>query len=142
MSAAKQSCSPSSRSLRAFASVLVALTLSATQAAETGKKPATQAQTLDAERQVLFVAQPDGAVRVLNLRHTVGELGMLRAPQRRAVSELKLDASGRQLWVQGDDALYRYDARSLRLLQRQANGGSQLARALAPAATPRTKMLP
>lgn len=75
-------------------------------------------QTIDAARQVLFVAQPDGAVRVLHLRNTVGELGMLRAPQRHRVLDVALDASGHRLWVLGDDAAYCYDAYSLRLIER------------------------
>ncbi|MEN3110643.1 hypothetical protein ACFONG_02180 [Uliginosibacterium paludis] len=77
-------------------------------------------QAIDASRQVLFLAQADGAVRALHLRHTVGELGMLRAPARREVRDLALDASGRHLWVLGDDATYHYDAWSLKLIERKA----------------------
>lgn len=129
-------CSTSSAFIaRALALSLSALSLVGTPAlaGEPARKMSAPAQTLDAVRQVLFVAQPDGAVRVLNLRRTVGELGMLRAPQRRAVSELRLEAGGRYLWVSGDDARYRYDAHSLRLLERQAYSPAQLALASAPA---------
>lgn len=78
----------------------------------------TQAQAIDTSRQVMFMAQNDGSVRALHLRNTVGELGVLRAPERRAVRDIALDASGQHLWVLGDDATYHYDAISLKLIQR------------------------
>lgn len=95
-------------------------------------------RTLDPARQMLFVAQADGSVRALLLRHTVSEVATLRAPQRSAVRDLALDADGRVLWVLGDDATYRYDAVRLTLLERRelsapdrvafARNASQLAR--------------
>jgi 6-phosphogluconolactonase (cycloisomerase 2 family) len=94
---------------------LIALATLATKFA-----PASAARTpqaFDAARQVLFVAHTnDGAVRVLNLRNTIGEIGMLRASARHDVHDLRLDASGHRLWVLGDDAVYCYDALSLRSL--------------------------
>lgn len=127
----------------ALACGLLALALphAVAHASEAGQPTKAGVQTLDVARQVLFIAQPDGAVRVLNLRNTVGELGMLREPQRRQVTALKLDAGGRQLWVEATDATYRYDARSLRLLQRQAHSPAQLALASAPAANAPAKLL-
>ncbi|MDQ7990649.1 MAG: hypothetical protein REI09_13525 [Candidatus Dactylopiibacterium sp.] len=79
----------------------------------------TPGETMDASRQVLYVAQQDGAVRVLQLRNTVSELGVMREPGRHAIHTLALDASGRQLRVEGDDATYHYDAVSLKLLERK-----------------------
>lgn len=78
-------------------------------------------QAFDVSRRVLFLANtPDGAVHVLNLRNTIGELAVLRAPERRAVQDLRLDASGNRLWVLGNDAVYCYDAHNLRLIERSA----------------------
>ncbi len=74
-------------------------------------------QVLDASRDVLFQAAEGGAVRALQLRHTVGELGVLRSAARHEVRDLALDDSGRHLWVLGDDATYHYDARSLQLIE-------------------------
>lgn len=84
--------------------------------ANTITQPAEAApQAFDSARQILFVGQAgDGAVRVLNLRNTIGEIGVLRAPARHHVHDLRLDASQRWLWVLGDDAVYRYDARNLK----------------------------
>lgn len=78
-----------------------------------------QPQAFDATRRVLFLANtPDGAVHVLNLRNTIGELGVLRATQRRVVRDIRLDDSRHRLWVLGDDAAYCYDADTLRLIER------------------------
>ncbi len=87
----------------------------------------TPLQAIDASRQVLYLAQPDGSVRALHLRHTVGELGVLRASERREVRDIALDSSGRHLWVLGNDATYHYDAWNLRLIERKAleNAGSR-----------------
>ena len=85
---------------------------------------------------VVFRA-PDGSVRVLNLRHTVGEVAALRSPQRRVVQGMQLSADGEELRVQGDDADYRYDAHSLRLISREARFEAGLALASAPTAAGR-----
>ncbi len=76
-------------------------------------------QRFDAARQVLFAAQADGSVRVLNLRHTVGELGQLRSRERRTVEDIQLAADGQEILVHGNDAFYRYDAHSLSLIARE-----------------------
>ncbi len=72
-----------------------------------------------ADRQIVFWAEADtGAVHAVGIRQGVSEFGVLRAPQRRGVSQLALDGKSAVLTVWGDDAIYRYDARSLRLLSR------------------------
>lgn len=72
-----------------------------------------------ADRQIVYWAETDtGAVHAVGIRQGVSEFGVLRAPQRRGVSQLALDAKNAVLTVWGDDAIYRYDARSLRLLSR------------------------
>jgi len=76
---------------------------------------APQVQALDTARQLLFIAQTDdGSVRVLNLAHTIGEIGMLRAPTRHTVHDIRLESNGRVVWVLGDDGVYRYDTHTLR----------------------------
>lgn len=97
--------------------------------------PAPTLQSFDASRQMLYVAQADGSVRVLNLRNTVGEIGALRSAERREVRAMKLQANGHELWLRGDDADYRYDAHSLRLIAREASVAQTLAMS-APAAGP------
>lgn len=100
--------------------------------------PATQA--LDSSRQVMFIARPDGSVQALHLRHTVAELGVLREPDRHAIRELALDASGAHLWVLGENTVWHYDARSLKLLGRSplarsdslSRGGTEAAAATIP----------
>jgi hypothetical protein len=80
---------------------------------------AERPEVLWAEQQVVFWAEPDtGAVHAVGVRSGVSEFGVLRAPQRRAVSQLTLDAKRAVLTVAGDDAVYHYDARNLRLLSR------------------------
>ncbi|GAB2904292.1 hypothetical protein GCM10027046_37260 [Uliginosibacterium flavum] len=102
--------------IAAALALLALVTLAARHAPAT---PDTRPQAFDASRQLLFVAHAgDGAVRVLNLRNTIGEIGTLRAPARHQVHELKLDTNGRQLWVLGDDAVYCHDAVSLRMISR------------------------
>lgn len=91
-----------------------------------------QPQAFDAQRQLLFVAAPQGAVRVLNLRNGVSEIAMLRDARRSNVHEVVLDASRHALLVRGDDALYRYDARTLRLTGRESTDALVEA-AIAPA---------
>lgn len=141
MSVASQSISSASSLLRACVMAGAAFASLAIVAAEPGYDAVKNLQTLDAARKVLFVTQADGSVRVLNLRNTVSELGVLRARQRHAVREIKLGANGQHLWVQGDDALYLYDAHSLRLLQRQAHALAHVASASEPAANPSSGVL-
>lgn len=102
-----------------IAAALALLAFVAFAARHAPEAPDTRPQAFDASRQLLFVAHAnDGSVRALNLRNTIGEIGMLREPTRHLVHELKLDTSGRRLWVLGDDAVYGYDALSLRLVSR------------------------
>jgi len=91
------------------------LTLCATTADAGPPRP----EVVWADRQIVFWAEPDtGAVHAVGIRQGVSEFGVLRAPQRRGVSQLALDAKSAVLTVWGDDAIYRYDAHSLRLLSR------------------------
>lgn len=78
-----------------------------------------ETQTIDAARQVMFLARPDGSVQALHLRNTIGELGVLREPDRHQVRQLSLDTSGRHLWVLGESAVWHYDAHTLKLLERR-----------------------
>lgn len=80
-----------------------------------GAASAVPPQAFDSMRQVLFVADPCcGAVRVLHLRNSIGELAVLRSSGRTQVRDIALDSSKRWLWVLGDDAVERYDALSLK----------------------------
>lgn len=104
--------------IAAVLALLTLVTLAARHVAPVAA-PDARPQVFDASRQLLFVAHSgDGAVRVLNLRHTLSEIGTLRDRARHQVHELELDASGRRLRVRGDDAVYDYDAISLRMISR------------------------
>lgn len=136
MSVASQTIQSASSLLRTCVMAGATFASLAALAADPGHDAVKNLQTLDAARKVLFVSQADGSIRVLNLRNTVSELGVLRARQRHAVREIKLGGDGQHLWVQGDDALYLYDAHSLRLLQRQAHALAHVASASEPVASP------
>jgi hypothetical protein len=74
-----------------------------------------------AEQQLLFLADPrNGFVQVFDLRNGPVARASLAAPGRRTVADRNLDAVRGELWVLGDDALYRYDASSFALLDRRA----------------------
>lgn len=84
-------------------------------------EPPNRPEVLWAARQVVFWAEPStGAVHAVGIRNGVSEFGVLRAPQRRAVRQLALDPARAVLSVTGDDAVYHYDARTLRLIRREA----------------------
>ena len=69
----------------------------------------------DSERRILFDANPGGGdVRALGLRAGISNLSVLKAPERHMVRDLRFDPSRRWLWVLGDDAVYRYDAYSMK----------------------------
>ncbi|MCX9157575.1 hypothetical protein OPU71_15720 [Niveibacterium sp. 24ML] len=88
---------------------------------------AARPEALWAERQVVFWAEAHtGAVHAVGIRNGVSEFGVLRAPQRRAVTRLSLDPAQAVLTVTGDDAVYHYDARTLHLIRRDE---ARLARA-------------
>lgn len=72
------------------------------------------------EQQLLFLADHrNGFVRVFDLRNGPVPRASLAVPSRRYVADMKLDAGRGELWVLGDDAVYRYDARSFALLERR-----------------------
>ena len=72
------------------------------------------------EQQLLFLADGrNGFVRVFDLRNGPVPRANLSVPGRRSVADMKLDAGRGELWVLGDDAVYRYDARSFALLERR-----------------------
>lgn len=81
-------------------------------------EPHQTLQSYDSARQILFLAQKDGSVRVLNLRNTVSEIGVLRTPGRGPVQALQLSKDGRRLLVQGQQASDVYDTHTLRLQAR------------------------
>lgn len=107
---------PSQRRPRPYVRyIAAALALCATAADAGPPRP----EVVWAERQIVFWAEADtGAVHAVGIRQGVSEFGVLRAPQRRGVSQLSLDARNAVLTVWGDDAIYRYDAHNLRLLSR------------------------
>lgn len=81
---------------------------------------AERPEVLWSAQQVVFWAEADtGAVHAVGIRHGVSEFGVLRAAQRRSVIGLSLDPAHAVLTVRGDDAVYRYDARTLRPLSRE-----------------------
>ncbi|GAA5176588.1 hypothetical protein GCM10025771_11670 [Niveibacterium umoris] len=103
------------RPLRIALALLLPLCAAIAHPARAADRP----EVLWTEQQVLFWAEPQtGAVHAVGIRHGVSEFGVLRASQRRAVTQLSLDAQHAVLTVEGNDAIYRYDARSLRLLSR------------------------
>ena len=108
--------------------VFAALAIYVATPAFAGERP----EALWAEQQVVFWAEPDtGAVHAVGIRHGISEFGVLRAPKRHAVSRLTLDPKRAVLTVAGDDAVYHYDAHSLRLLSRDETrvaGAPQLPR--------------
>lgn len=68
----------------------------------------------------LFLADArNGTVRVFDTRNGPVPYGQLMARERRSVRDMRLDADAAELWVLGDDALYRYDGRMLTLLERR-----------------------
>lgn len=72
------------------------------------------------EQQLLFLADHrNGFVRVFDLRNGPVPRASLAVPSRRYVADMKLDTGRGELWVLGDDAVYRYDARSFALLERR-----------------------
>lgn len=105
--------------LSALITVLVLLGAALWQAAPSSTVSNPPLQAFDAEHQRMYRAQPDGSVRVLSVRNGISELGVLRAPDRKHIAALRLDAAGNAVWVQGDDALYRYDLHSLSLQERK-----------------------
>lgn len=87
-----------------------------------GPAPDSRAQREVAwvDQHLLFLADGrNGLVRVFDLRNGPVLRASLSAGGRRSVADMKLDPDRARLWVLGDDALYRYDARSLVLLDRR-----------------------
>ena len=70
-------------------------------------------QAYDAQRKLLFIANGNGAVRVITLRSGMAEARSLRTPARHQIKDIQLDETQHWLWVLGDDAAYRYNAFSL-----------------------------
>lgn len=91
-----------------------------------------------AERQLLFVADPAiGNVRVFHLRAAPVLIAELRAPGRREVRDIRIDAERGRIWVLGGGAVYLHDARSFSLVKRIPGAGSAAERlALADSGVP------
>lgn len=82
--------------------------------------PADQRVVEWREADRLFLADGrNGIVRVFDIRNGPVPYGQLTARERRSVRDMRLDAAAAELWVLGDDALYRYDVRLLALLERR-----------------------
>jgi len=83
--------------------------------------PADQRVVEWREADRLFIADGrNGIVRVFDTRNGPVPCGQLHARLRASVRDMQLDAAAGQLWVLGDDALYRYDAWLLTLVDRRA----------------------
>jgi len=70
-------------------------------------------QAYDSARHLLFAADAQGNIRVLNLFHNLAEIGQLRSPGRHAIHDMRLVPGGHSLWVLADDGIYRYDTHTL-----------------------------
>lgn len=77
-----------------------------------------------AQKRLYWGEAETGAVHAIGLQEGISEYGVLRAASRHRVLYLALEADQAVLKVTGDDALYRYDARSLRLLTRTPTQGT------------------
>ena len=70
-------------------------------------------QAYDSARHLLFTADTQGNIRVLNLFHNLAEIGQLRSPGRHAIHDMRLVPGGHSLWVLADNGIYRYDTHTL-----------------------------
>jgi hypothetical protein len=86
--------------------------------------PARQVSVLWPEGHRLYVADSrQGVVRAFATHDGPRAAGEGRAPGRRGVLDMKLDAARGRLWVLGTDAIYVHDAASLILLHRYPVAG-------------------
>ncbi len=73
------------------------------------------------ERQLLIVGDDrTGIARVFHTRSAPLLVGEMRAPQRAAVRDMRIDPARQRVWILGDGALYLHDARSWSLIRRVA----------------------
>jgi hypothetical protein len=97
--------------------LLFALFLTACGTAADGMPP-RQVSILWPEGHRLFVGDSrQGVVRAFSTYDGPRAAGEGRAPGRRGVLDMKLDAARGRLWVLGADALYLHDAATLTLRQ-------------------------
>jgi hypothetical protein len=86
--------------------------------------PPRQVSVIWPEGHRLFVGDSrQGVVRAFSTYDGPRAAGEGRAPGRRGVLDLKLDAARGRLWVLGADALYLHDAATLTLRQRYPVAG-------------------
>lgn len=102
---------------------LLALLLAACGSAVNGP-PARQVSVLWPEGHRLYVGDSrQGVVRAFSTFDGPRAAGEGRAPGRRGVLDIKLDAARGHLWVLGADALYLHDPATLTLRQRYPVAG-------------------
>lgn len=73
------------------------------------------------ERQLLFVGDArSGNARIFHMRAAPLLIGEMRAPDRTAVRDLRIDRERQRVWILGEAAVYVHDARSWSLVRRIA----------------------
>ncbi len=114
-----------------FLCLLASLTLSLASGTgnphEMPKELPENLQAYDSARHILFTADTQGNIRVLNLFHNLAEIGQLRSAGRHAIHDMRLVPGGHSLWVLADDGIYRYDTHTLQqsAFQRLSTAASQ-----------------
>lgn len=99
-----------------FLSLIASLTLSQASIRHAHAVPQTfqaNLQAYDSARHILFKADTQGNIRVLNLFHNLAEIGQLRSAGRHTIHDMRLVPGGHSLWVLADDGIYRYDTHTL-----------------------------